>query len=192
MATQALGLPLLPEKLPDVPRWTSMLEWTSQTIGQGTNAAVGATVLALLLLLIVYVIYWLTKTFTASSNLKKAEKIEADTEFYCTKKGECKAQMEKVREHIAHAQKTVEKYDILLSEQNARLRRALYIEEVDAYDQLHAKTQQDVKAIKRLATQIERFMETPMAEHGILSQEGITTLKEVSKVANDYVLELYG
>ena len=62
----------------------------------------------------------------------------------------------------------------------------------EKYDQLHAKTQQDVKTIKRLTTQIERFLETPMAEHGILSQEGIATLEEVNKVANDYVMELYG
>jgi predicted transposase YbfD/YdcC len=192
MATQALGLPLIPQKLPDMERWTRVLEWTSQKIGQGANVAVGLTALVLAVLVIVWFVYWLTKTLTAGSNLKKAVRIEEDTEFYCTKKGECKAQMENVREHIAHAQKTVEKYDVLLAEQNARLRRALYIEEAEKYDQLHAKTQQDVKTIKHLTTQIERFLETPMAEHGILSQEGIATLEEVNKVANDYVMELYG
>jgi predicted transposase YbfD/YdcC len=190
-ATQSLGLPLLPEKLPDVERWTQVLEWTSQKLGQGSNAVVGATAIVLALIAIIWVIYWLTKTITAGSNLKKAVRIEEDTEFYCSKKGECKGQMEKVREHIAHAKKTIEKYDVLLAEQNARLNRALYIEEVEKYDQLNAKTKEDVKTIKKLAAEVERFMETPMAEHGILSKEGIEILEEVNKAANDHVMALY-
>ena len=190
-ATQALGLPLIPGKFPDVERMTQALEWTSGLLGQGKNAALGGTVVVVAILLIMGVIYWLTKTLTAASNLKTATQIEEDTEFYCTKKGECKAQMEKVREHIAHARKMVEKYEALLAEQNAALQRALLIEEPEGYEQLHAKTRQTVQTIQKLTSEIERFLKTPMAESGILSKEGIAILERANKAANDHVLKLY-
>jgi len=191
-ATQALGLPLLPEKLPDMERLNAALAWTAKQLGQGENVAVGAVIVGGGVLVTVGAIYGIITALRGSKNLKVAEKIEADTEFYCTKKGECKSQMEKVREHIAHAKKTIEKYEVLLGELNARLKRALFIEEADNYDQLHAKTKEDVRKLKKLSHEVERFLETPMAEHGILSKEGVETLEAVNKAANDYVMELYG
>jgi len=191
-ATQALGLPLLPEKLPDMERLNAALAWTAKQLGQGENVAVGGLIVGGGVLVTVGAIYGIITALRGSKNLKVAEKIEADTEFYCTKKGECKSQMEKVREHIAHAKKTIEKYEVLLGELNARLKRALFIEEADNYDQLHTKTKEDVRKLKKLSHEVERFLETPMAEHGILSKEGVETLDAVNKAANDYVMELYG
>ncbi len=191
-ATQALGMPLIPETFPDVARITQSLGWVAQRMGQGNNVAVGGTIIGVSAVVVGWGVYALTKTVRGSSNLKKATQIEEDTEFYCTKKGECKAQMEKVREHIAHAQEMVEKYEVLLAEQNAALQRALYIEEADTYDQLHPHTQQTVRTIKKLTTEVERLLETPMAKHGILSKEGIEILERTHKSANDFVAELYG
>ena len=190
-ATQALGLELLPTKLPDMERLNATLGWTANQMGQGENVAVGGAIVGVGALALVWLIYWLVTTLRASSNLRVAEKIEADTEFYCTKKGECKEQMKKIREHIGHAQKTVEKYEVLLAELNAGLKRALFIEEAEGYDQLHTKTQHTVKTLQHLADEIDTFLKTPMAEHGILSQEGIEVLERVNKTANDHVMGLY-
>jgi len=190
-ATQALGLPLIPERFPDMERVTQSLGWVAQLMGQGDNVMVGGTIIGVSAVVIGWGIYALTKTVKGSANLKQAAKIEEDTEFYCTKKGECKAQMEKVREHVANAQKMIEKYEVLLAEQNAALQRALFIEEAETYDQLHAHSQQTVKTIKKLTTEVERFLETPMAEHGILSKEGIEILERTNKAANDHVMGLY-
>jgi predicted transposase YbfD/YdcC len=190
-ATQALGLPLIPEKIPDFERVKTLFGWTAQQLGQGENPVVGGTLVGVGFVGIVALVYWIVTALRGSSNLKTAEKIEADTEFYCTQKGECKTQMEKVREHIARAGELIETYDILLAEQNARLRRAIHFEAVEHFDQLHERTQEDVKQAKRLATYVERFMETPMAEHGILSQEGIAIFDEAKEVADAYVVALY-
>ncbi len=191
-ATQALGLPVIPEKFPDVDRVTQSFGWVAQLAGQGNNVVVGGTIIGVSAVVVGWGIYALTKAIRGSSNLKQATKIEEDTEFYCSKKEECKTQMQKVREHIAHAQKMIEKYEVLLAEQNAALQRALFIEEAETYDQLHALSQQTVKTIKKLTTEVERFLETPMAEHGILSKEGIEILERTNKAANDHVMELYG
>ena len=190
-ATQALGLPLVPTKVPDMERINAVLGWTAKQFGQGENVAVGGTIVGISLLVIMGLIYWIVTALRGSSNLKVAEKIETETEFYCTKKGECKEQMKKVREHIANAQKTVEKYEVLLAEQNGALKRAIFIEEAETYDQLHAKTRQTVQTLQHLADEIEAFLETPMAEHGILSKEGIEILERVNKTANDHVMKLY-
>jgi len=190
-ATQALGLPLIPERFPDMERVTQLFGWVAQRLGQGDNAVVGGTIVGVSAVVVGWGVYALTKALRGSSNFKQATKIEEDTEFYCTKKGECKAQMEKVREHIANGQKMIEKYEVLLAEQNAALQRALFIEEAEKYDQLHAHTQRTVKTIKKLTTEVERFLETPMAEHGILSKEGIEILARTNKAANDHVMGLY-
>ncbi len=191
-ATRALGLPLLPDKLPDTERINALLGWTAQQLGQGTNVAVGGAIVVIGVLAVIGLIYWVVTALSASSNLKTAEKIEADTEFYCTKKSECKAQMKRVREHIAHAQKTVEKYTVLLAEQNASLKRALFVEEAEGFDQLHALTRQTVAKLQKLSDEIETFLRTPMAEHGILSKEGVAILERANKAANDHVMALYG
>ncbi len=191
-ATQALGLPLIPDKIPDMDRITKLLEWTSGKLGQGANASVGGAAIIIGVLAIAFLVYWIVKALTTSSNLRTAKRIEEDTEFYCTKKGECKEQMEKVREHIAQAKQLIHKYNVLLGEQNAKIKRALFVEEADQYDKLHAKTQTEIRKIKKLASEVERFLETPMAEHGILSKEGIETLTKVNKAANDHIMEIYG
>ncbi len=190
-ATQALKLPLLPTTFPDMERIRSVLSWTAQQFGQGDNVAVGGSIVGVGFVLIVGILYWITTAVKGATNLKKAEKIEADTEFYCTKKSECKTQMKKVRDHIAQAQRLIEEYDVLLSEQNARIARARFFEEGETYHHLHARTQEDVHTLKHLATTIERFMETPMAQNGILSHEGIEALEQAKKLAKERVEALY-
>jgi hypothetical protein len=190
-ATQALKLPLLPTTFPDMERIHSLLGWTAQQFGQGDNVGVGGSIVGVGFVLIVAILYWITTSIKGTSNLKKAEKIEADTEFYCTKKSECKTQMKKVRDHIAQAQRLIEEYDVLLSEQNARIARARFFEEGETYHHLHARTQEDVRTLKHLATTIERFMETPMSQNGILSHEGIEALEQAKKLAKERVEALY-
>jgi hypothetical protein len=190
-ATQALGLPLLPDKFPDMDRLTKALEWTSQKVGQGSNVSVGAAVVVVAILASIFLLYWLTKAFTTSSNLRTATRIEEDTEFYCTKKSECKDQMGKVREHIAQGKQVIKKYDVLLGEQNAKLKRAFFVEEAEKYDQLHNKTKEEINKIKKLTSEVEKFLKTPMAERGILNKESIEILGRTNKAANSYIMEIY-
>lgn len=190
-ATQALGLPLLPEKFPDFDRVNKAFAWTAQQLGQGENIAVGSVIVLVAALFLGAVLFWLTRLLRDGKNLKVAKKIEEETEFYCSKKGECKQQMEKIREHISHAQKTVETYTVLLDELKARLSRARFVEEADTFAALHAKTQSDIKTTHRLITEVTEFLATPMAQSGVLNKEGIDALEKATTKANKYVMELY-
>jgi len=190
-ATQALGLPILPSKFPDPDRLNQALAWTAEQLGQGSNVAVGGAVVGVGALLIGGLLYWVTKALRSSKNIKIARKVEEETEFYCTKKGECKQQMEKIREHIAHAKKTVESYTVLLDELRAKLARARHIEEADSFDALHAKTRRDIEKAKHLIDEVSTFLQTPMAQSGILNHEGIKALEKAANEANKYVMELY-
>ena len=190
-ATQALGLPLMPDKFPDLDRLNKAFAWTAQKFGQGENVAMGSATVVVALILLGMVLFWLTRLLQDSKNLKVAQKIEEETEFYCTKKSECKQQMEKIREHIAHAQKTVETYTILLDELKARLARARFIEEADTFSALHAKTQKDIEATNRLIAEVTEFLKTPMAQSGVLNKEGIDALEKATGEANKYVMGLY-
>jgi len=190
-ATQALGLPLLPKKIPDLDRLNRAFAWTAQQFGQGENVAVGSALVLGGALVIGGVLFGLSRLLRDSKNLKVAQKIEEETEFYCTKKSECKQQMEKIREHIAHAQKTVALYTVLLDELKARLARARFIEEADTFAALHEKTQRDIEAANKLIAEVGAFLKTPMAQSGVLNKEGVEALKRATDEANNYVLSLY-
>jgi len=190
-ATQALGLPLLPKKIPDLDRLNRAFAWTAQQFGQGENVAVGSALVLGGTLVIGGLLFGLSRLLRDSKNVRVAQKVEEESAFYCSKKGECKQQMEKIREHIAHAQKTVEMYTVLLDELKARLARARFIEEADTFGALHAKTQKDIETTNRLIAEVTEFLKTPMAQSGVLNKEGIDALEKATGEANKYVMGLY-
>jgi len=191
IAVSALGLPLIPEKFPDIQRLTQALEWTSQKLGQGANASVGAAVVIAVVLILGWLVYMLLVSMKHAHNLRLADETEEAVSLYCTDKDDCKAKMKIVREHIQNSSKTLVKYKVLLEEQNAKLQRALFIEEAEGYDNLHAKTKEEIATTQTLITALKSLLKTPISEAGILTTEAIETLKRTNKTANDHIMKLY-
>ncbi len=190
-AVSALGLPLVPEKFPDIQRLTKALEWTSEKLGQGANASVGVAVVIAVTVILGWLVYMLIVSMKHSHNLRIAEETEEAVALYCTDKDDCKAKMKIVREHIQHSSKTLDKYRVLLEEQNAKLQRALFIEEAEGYNDLHANTKEEIAVTQTLITALKSLLETPISEAGILTTEAIETLKRTNKTANDHIMKLY-
>lgn len=190
-AVSALGLPLVLEKFPDIQRLTQTLEWTSQKLGQGANASVGAAVVIAVVLIIGWLVYMLLVSMKHTHNLRLADETEEAVALYCTDKDDCKAKMKIVREHIQNSSKTLAKYKVLLEEQNAKLQRALFIEETEGYASLHAKTKEEIATTQTLISELKSLLETPISEAGVLTTEAIETLKRTNKTVNDHIMKLY-
>jgi hypothetical protein len=190
-SSSALKFPIPPEKIPDFPRLNKMLEWASEQLGQGANATIGAAALIIAILLIMWIVYSIVVSMKASKNLRVANETEEAVGLYCTEKEECKQKMKFVREHIQNSTKMLDKYRVLLQEQNAKINRALHFEETQEYEELHTFTKEDVKKTQKLISKVKRMLELPMAEAGVLTQEAIDSLKAANKVANDHIMELY-
>ncbi len=190
-ASKTLGFSIPPEKIPDFPRLNKMLEWTSAQLGQGANATIGTAVVVLAILLVMWIVYSLIVSMRASQNLRIANETEEAVSLYCTNKEECKKKMEKVREHIHNSSTTLAKYKVLLEEQNAKIRRALFLEEAEDFEGLHAYTKEDIATTQHLITEVKRLLNAPISEAGILTKEAIETLNKANKTINDHVLKLY-
>ena len=190
-ATSQLGLPLLPDKIPDMERLNKALEWTASLLGQGANANIGAAVVIIVLLLIMWIVYTLIVSSRASSNLKIAQETEEALGAYCTDKEDCKQKMELIREHIQNSGKSIDKFQILLQEQNAKLNRAIFLEEVDSYEDLHVNTRADIQDTQYLIAKAKKLLDSPIAEAGVLTNDSIAVLKAANKAVNDHIMKLY-
>ena len=191
IATSSLGLPIIPDKFPDIYRLTKALEWTSKQLGQGESASVGAAVVVGVLLVLGWLIYMILVSIRHSKNLRLAEQTDEAVSLYCTNKEDCKAKMKIVREHIQNSTKTLTKYKVLLEEQNAKLKRALVVEEANGYDSLHNKTKEEIEATQKLIGQLKKLLDTPISESGVLSKEAIETLKHATKEVNEHIMKIY-
>jgi len=190
-AAKSLGLAIPPEKFPDFDRLNKMLEWTSEQLGQGANANIGAAAVIVSVLLLMWIIYAVIVSMRATANLKLANETEEAVALYCTSKEECKEKMKLVREHIQYNTKVFEKYKVLLEEQNAKIKRALFFEEAEGLDRLHANTKAEIATTQHLVNEVKKLIASPISEAGVLTVDAIDSLKKANKVVNDHVMKIY-
>ena len=185
------GLSPIPERVPDLGFFSTIAGKISLLIDQAANPSVGAAIALVSALLVGWIVYAVLVALQASRNQKIAEEIAQEAGFYCRKKEECKAKMAQVREHLKELQRTVEKYQILLDEKNAALRRALFIENADTLEKLHHRSRQNVEEVQELLQELNRILATPMAREGMLTRESVEALRRAKRVVNDQILSLY-
>jgi len=190
-AVQKAGLPLIPQKLPDLASLSALAGKISLLIQPQEHAPVGAAIVVGSALVVWWLVYMILVSVRSAKNQRLAEEIEEQAGFYCKKKEECKAMMERVREHLGTLRQTVRKYEVLLDEKNAGLRRALYIEEAENYDGLHENSKALAREVETMLKELDRLLATPMAKSGVLTEESVEALRHAKRVINDQILRLY-
>ncbi|WP_292655065.1 hypothetical protein [Nitratifractor sp.] len=185
------GLSPLPDRMPDLGFFSAIAGKISLLIDQAANPAVGAAIALGTALLAGWIVYAVLVAMRAAKNQRIAEEIAQEAGFYCRKKEECKEKMAQVREHLKELQRTVQKYQVLLDEKNAALRRALFVEDADSLEKLHQRSRQNVEEIQELLQELSRLLATPMAREGMLTKESTETLRRAKRVINDRILSLY-
>jgi len=190
-AVQKAGAPLIPQNTPDLAAFSSLAGKISLLLGPAENPSVGAAVVLGSALVVWWLVYTVLVAVRAAKNRRIAEEVEEQAGFYCRKKEECKSMMEQVREHLKALQQTVEKYEVLLDEKNAGLRRAVFIEEAERFDNLHSRSQAMARDVEELLKELDRLLATPMARSGILTPESVEALRHAKRVVNDHILRIY-
>jgi len=190
-ATTSLGLSFVPQNGPDMEKLNKVLEWTSTQIGQGANANIGATLLIVTLLVLMFVVYSIVVHVRASNNLKIADSIESEVDTYCTNKEECKEKMAVVREHIQKSSTIINDYRVILEELYFGLKRAVHIEKHDSFGDLHAKTKAEILTIKELIGEIESLTDTPIAKYGVLTDDVIDRIVSAQEMISSYIKKIY-
>jgi predicted phage tail protein len=190
-AVSKLGLPIVPEKIPDMERLNKVLEWTSAQIGQGDNANIGSAIVIISVLFVMFVVYLIMVATRANHNLKVATQTEEAISTYCTQREECQQKMQLIRTHIQETTRALGEYGILLDEQNAKIRRALHFEDGESYYELHQLTRDEIDRTKQLVNSVKFLLSAPIAQSGVLTQSGIETLTDAKEYIISYLEELY-
>jgi hypothetical protein len=185
------GTSLIPTRVPDMATLSTLAGKVSLLTGPAENPSVGAAIVIGSALVVWWLVYMVLVAIRAAKNRRIAEEVEEQAGFYCRKKEECKEMMEQVREHLATLKKTVEKYEVILDEKNASLRRALFIEEAENFDGLHERSKEIAREVDALLRELDRLLSTPMAKSGVLTPESTEALRHAKRVINDQILRLY-
>ena len=171
-ATEKLSMTLDLSKYPEQSTIEKIFGWFAQLVGYtGENGwLVGLAIVALGALLLMWIVYAIRVSLKASKNLHFAQKQLDSTKEYVAYKSSCKEEMDKVDAHIKDAIATLKDYEILLAEQNGKLRRIMHFEGFhDDQREYRESSQQTMSLTETLVDTIKRFIATPMSEEGKLS-----------------------
>ncbi len=188
VATENMKMTLDVSKIPEVEVIDQILLWIGGGItgGEG-NALVGIVILAVSGLTAIWIVYTVKVFIRENSNDRLAQKVHKDAEFYCTKKEECKKEMEKISEHINKTIKSLHTYDIFFQELDAGLQRVIHLEGKVPFDTYHPKSKEDMKRANLLINSLGGLLSVPMAgDNGSLSKEANEALTK-----SNHSLELY-
>jgi len=190
-ATFKASLPIMPQAIPSLETVKHLLTSASSSLGLHARPEIGLSLIITSIFLVMLGIYIAAIIVRANKNLLKAEEIEEEVGFYCTKKEECKEKMAKIREHLKNLDTVVRTYKFYLAEKNAGIERALFVEKAENIEKLHPKTQASAHEIQQLISTLERLLATPMAHSGMLTKGSIEALTSAEKEINNAVGKLY-
>ena len=169
-ATEKVGITLDVTKVPSVDTAKEVLGWYATLFGGKPDLFLGGGFVALVTLLIMAVVYAIRVSSRANSNLAFAKTQLSEAEEYVKYKGNCKEEMDKVDAHMQDAIETMKTYQVILHEQNAKLKRILHIEgQKEDSSHYHEKSRIEMKDTESLIEAIKNFMGTSMSEEGKLS-----------------------
>jgi len=169
-ATEKLGMTLDITKVPTSESTQNIFGWFGTQIGRTNDVTNGGLLVGAVVLAVMILIYVLRVWLKGGSNLRFATEQMKNTQKYITYKTNCKVEMDRVDAHISDAIKVLKDYEVLLNEQDGKLKRVLHFEgKKNTLSEYHTTSVQEMKDTQNLIENIGRFITTPMSEEGKLS-----------------------
>jgi hypothetical protein len=170
LAAQKVGVPLDVSKVPSNETATKVIGWYATLFGAKPDLFLGGAFVLVVILFVMGLIYGIRVASHANRNLTFAKQQLEEAQEYAKHKGSCKEEMDKVDAHMNDAIKVLKTYEVVLQEQNGKLKRILHIEGVkELPSEYHEKSQREIEDTNMLINAIKNFTGTPMSEEGKLS-----------------------
>jgi hypothetical protein len=190
-ATKA-GIQIDLTKMPDMETCKEALGAVAQSVGLGNDILIGGGIAGGAALLVYILIYAIRTSGKAKRNIAFAKQQLEEAKQYHAKKWDCKTEMDKVDAHIKEAVETLRLYEVILTEQNGKLRRILFIEgEKENPEEYHEKSLDIMKQTSDLISAVREFMATPMSEEGKLSGKSSLFLLRAKNKAQAFLDTIY-
>lgn len=192
LATEKLGMTLNVSKIPSTEETESILASFSTMVGLKPDLYIGLGLFVAVILLVMYVLYKVRVGLKASSSLHFAVKQFVESELYIEQKSNCKTEMDKVDAHMKDAIETMKHYEVLLNEQEGKLKRILHFEgEKGKSTEYHEKSFLEIRETKELMRSIKDFMAVSMSEEGKLSEKSVELLQKIKSYLDKTIDRLY-
>lgn len=169
-ATEKRDMTLDITKMPSVETVKQLLGVFGTQVGQSEDALYGGFFVGSIVLIVMLLIYVVRVWLKGNANLHFATQQMKETQKYITHRSNCKAEMDRVDAHIKEAVAVLKDYEVVLGEQNGKLKRIQHFEGKRSNpSEYHNKSLQEMKQTQTLVDNIGRFISTPMSEEGKLS-----------------------
>jgi len=191
VATEKVGITLDVTKVPSAETAKEVLGWYATLFGGKPDLFLGGAFVGIVTLLVMWIVYAIRVSAKASSNLAFAKTQLSEAEAYVKQKGSCKEEMDKVDAHIQDAIATMKSFQVLLHEQNAKLKRIMHIEGHKENSEYHDKSREEMRHTRMLIDAIKEFMSIPMSEEGKLSGKSTLFLHSAKSKLQKMIDRLY-
>ena len=171
----------------------AVLTWIGGGIvGIDGDPMIGGLTLGFSALIVAWIIYALRVNFKADKNLRVAKKAYIESRAYSFSKDECKKEMLRVDAHLRDAIISIEDFTVILNEQNAILRRIVYVEGIATEDKdYHPSSKKVMRETERLMKNIELLLNTSITKKGVLNPESQKVLAIAKAVYVDFTARIY-
>lgn len=192
LATEKLEMTLNVTKVPTEYETQSILAWFSTLLGIHEDMYIGAGVLGFTVLLVMFLIYMMRVRYKAKCNLHFAVKQFVEAQIYIDQRADCKTKIDKIDAHLKEAIAIVKTYEVLLNEQQGKLKRILHIEgEKSKSTEYHDKSYIEMRVTAYLIRTIKRFMAIPMSDEGEVSANSELYLQDAKNKSDKLVERFY-
>jgi hypothetical protein len=169
-AASKAGITLDLSKVPSPDILKELAAWYGTLVVGKPDLMIGGGLVAVVTLLVMWIIYGTKVSGKAKRNLAFAKQQLEEAEEYAAYKGSCKEEMDKVDAHMNEAIKVLKTYEVVLTEQNGKLKRILHVEGIkELPSEYHEKSLKEMDDTHTLVSAIKNFIATPMSEEGKLS-----------------------
>lgn len=152
----------------------------------------GYAVVAAVSLLVGVVVYKLVTFLQKHKNVKYVKHLESDVQNYISNLNSKIDAANQLKEHIDNIKLVIQKYDIILQEQNAKIRRMLFIEQPEnGVDSLQHASQVEVEKSVLILDELLKLMNAPISEGSTITQESKQRLQSANSVINEVIRKLY-
>ena len=143
-------------------------------------------------LVVGFILYKIVTAIQKSKNSKYVEKIEKDTQDFIENLNNKISKIDDLGEHIEHIKLVMQKYDIILQEQNAKIRRMLFIEQPEeGVDSLQRASKLEVEKTVLILDELLKLMNTPVNDDITITDESKNRLHSANSVINEVIKKLY-
>ena len=185
------NIPLSLNAFLDKTNWNTIALKYGDLINIKDNAIAGYVAVGAVSLLLGAIVYKILTILKGSKNKKYVNKLESDLNEYVANIEDKNNSIGELIEHTDNIKLVMQKYDIILQEQNAKLKRMLFIEQPENVDNLQRASKLEVDKTVLILDELLKLMNTPVSEDVNIKEESQEQLKEANGIINEIIKKLY-